>query len=131
MISFSVDFKIVIIGSDNKLAIAMINNIEELFDPNIKIDQRFKDTTLNLKERILKIVVSVNNELLFIDSEGVLNNLGDVDNFIQILIKQKDETFSIKKYLGEVAYSDFGVDVEQYHNFLFSYNGKTLKCYNM
>ena len=92
-----------IIGEPHRLAVARIESIEDFFNPNIDIDQLFVDTTICIQEKIDKILISINNELIVIDDQGVIFNLGNFDFVHNFKLKGRDTNYSLKNNFEKVT----------------------------
>ena len=90
----------------------------------------FIDTTICIRYKIDKILISINNELIVIDDQGVIFNLGNFDFVHNFKLKKRYTDYSLKNIFEKVTYLEFGQNIEQYRNLLFSYDKKKLKCYN-
>lgn len=80
--------------------------------------QRF--TVLTIEERIDKIVIVSNNDLIVIDTSGVIYNLGRF-NFLNKFkeLKETGHSLSLKKDFGKVAVTKLAGLIEQYGNMIF------------
>ena len=130
LIAFSYNEKLVIVGDENHLAVAEIENIESFFKLDMdEVNQRF--TVLTVEEKIDKIVIVSNNDLIVIEQSyhSFIYNLGRFDFDLKFKdLKEQEGEISLKKDFGEVVVTNLvnNSSIEQYGNMIFSTNNEKL-----
>ena len=128
MIAFSYNEKLVNVGDGKHLAVAEIESIESFFKLDMdEVKQRF--TVLIIKEKIDKIVIVSNNDLIVIAQSGnkVIYNLGrfDFDLKFKKDLKAKGGKISLNNDYDKLVVTNLENNyslIEQYGNMIFSTN---------